>query len=95
MTIYPAALSDRPGRLTLFVDRHTAGGFNEGTASFFSGGQRTSPAEVADVAAFDDVFEGFGLAGLEVMKIDVEGAEIFILRGAVRSLGRPPGLSLS
>jgi len=82
------ALSDQPGRMTLFVDRRVTDGLNEGTASFFSGGERTSPAEVAEVAVFDDVFEASGLRRLDIMKVDVEGAELFVLRGAVRSLAR-------
>jgi len=88
VTAHRLALSDRPGRMPLFVDRRVTNGLNEGTASFFSGGERTSPAEVVDVGVFDDVFEASGLRRLDVVKVDVEGAELFVLRGAARSLAR-------
>ncbi len=86
VTAQRMALSDRPGRMALYVDRGTTEGFNEGTASFFSGGTRTSAEEVVEVATFDDMFERSGLRRLDVIKIDVEGAELFVLRGAERSL---------
>lgn len=88
VTVRRLALSDRPGRMMLFVDRRSREGFNEGTASFFAGGERTSPEEVVEVACFDDVFEGSGSTRLDVIKIDVEGAEISVLRGAARALAR-------
>jgi FkbM family methyltransferase len=86
VTVHRLALSDRLGQTMLFVDRRTIGGWNEGTASFFSGGERTSAAEVVDVGVFDEVFAASGLKRLDVMKIDVEGAELLVLRGSARSL---------
>jgi FkbM family methyltransferase len=75
-------LFDKTGSLPLYRKRDiNFGTINEGVPSLFSTGN--DPQEVkVPLRRFDDVARESGLERLDVMKIDVEGAEMMVLRGA-------------
>lgn len=82
-----AAVSDRPGTLTL---SETSGfGQNEGTARIVEAGAGAlatadAAAHTVTAVSLDDLI---GARRVGLMKIDVEGHELHVLRGASRCLG--------
>lgn len=72
----PRAGISNVGQSSLFLDRHPALGAGEVV-------RHTVP-----VVPFDEFAEREGLASWHFLKIDVEGAEVQVLRGAERSLRR-------
>lgn len=84
--LFPMGLFDRDGSLPMYVKNDIAfGRVNEGVPSLFSTGSDRRELSVP-LRRFDDVARECGLARLDVMKIDVEGAEMMALRGAERSI---------
>ena len=89
VTVVPVALADRPGTLTLFADHRTVDGFlNEGTASLWSGGGRREVVGEVEVDTLDRLVATLALDRIDLMKIDVEGGELAVLRGGRESLRR-------
>lgn len=78
VTVIEAAVWSEPGRVSLRID----GPVGSGTASAFAHG--AGMAEVPAVTVDD--FAGGGRAAPQVIKIDVEGAELEVLRGAEAAL---------
>lgn len=89
--VHNVAVSDRPGPMAFrppAMVEVPAGGpaGNSGIGHLVS-----SPAEgdiVVPAIALDDLAESEGLGRLDLVKIDIEGAEPAALRGARRTLGR-------
>jgi FkbM family methyltransferase len=86
--IVPVALSDRPGRATLFSAQPgwCAASLFERRDSQFSA-LRQSETAVA-MRTLDDIVEEAGLLSIDFMKMDIEGVELFALKGAQRCLER-------
>lgn len=87
-TIVPVGLSDASDILELsFFSRNEA----EGSASLVSNFRPTTKVvnrrHVA-VFRFDDIADKFDLAGLCLLKVDVEGAELGVLKGFEQTLRR-------
>lgn len=79
-------LYQESGSLPLFVKNDKPYGVtNEGVTSLFHAGDDRQEA-VVPLRKLDDVAVECGLARLDVMKIDVEGAEWMVLRGAEESI---------
>jgi FkbM family methyltransferase len=86
-TLVPHAVSSTGGRLLrLYTPDETAGNasLHERRDSYFSR-QRFSQIEVTTVT-IDETIERFGLDRVDFMKIDVEGHELEVLKGAMKSL---------
>jgi FkbM family methyltransferase len=80
VTVVEAAVGDGPGTVTFFLDRR------DGTRHSLAPGNVGKKGEAVTVrqVSLDDY--GSGLTRLDVLKIDAQGAELKILRGAQRLL---------
>jgi FkbM family methyltransferase len=78
VTVFPVGLGDADAELDFFEPQ----GANVGTGTFIAG-QRASSRNVRklSVRRGDDFCEGHGLPPLDLLKMDVEGFEIRVLRG--------------
>lgn len=85
LTIISSALSDQPGEMTLHSDFD-----GSGLASFYERSETylDHPSRVArvPVTTVDDFVKTQRLQRIDFMKIDVEGAELQVLRGSEGSL---------
>ena len=88
VTVEPIACSDRDQRLTLFASR----GINTGASSLskenagaFDQAPKAYPVRARPI---DDVVAELGLTRVDAIKIDVEGAEVSVLRGSAKTLAR-------
>jgi FkbM family methyltransferase len=62
------------------------GTLNEGLATIHAGGDRTVELERIQLTTLDDYAAGADIGDVDVIKVDVEGAELDVLRGARRVL---------
>ncbi|HLZ41967.1 MAG TPA: FkbM family methyltransferase [Candidatus Sulfotelmatobacter sp.] len=84
--LFNMGLFDSESSLPMYVKNDSAfGAVNEGVPSLFSTGSDRKEVSVP-LRRFDDVARESGLTRLDVMKIDVEGAEMMALRGAEGSI---------
>lgn len=84
VTVVPTALGAVPGEGRLGADPRY-GDADTGVRSLYGDG---GAVQVVPVATFDGWAEGVRLARLDVVKIDVEGAELDVLRGMRATLAR-------
>ena len=81
------AVSDRGGRVVLTVCDDEFGGFNSiGTVSHPAAKDHVSHQEDVDAICLDDFVDTNDIGKLDVLKIDVEGAEVLTLKGARKLL---------
>lgn len=88
--LFDVGLGEESGKAEMFLDGSASEGDyrNDRLASLHrgaSGGERLGQVRIE---RFDKIFEETGLQRLDVMKIDVEGAELAVLRGAGETLSR-------
>ncbi len=76
------ALGDSPGEVVL----HVFEGLNQGHASMSSLGRSDYTTYTASLVTLDDYLGGVGRSEVAVLKCDVEGAELAVLRGARSTL---------
>lgn len=88
--VRPEAVGDTPGKATLHVADVAHGGQNTLGSTIYPGTEVVGVVEV-DVVTLDDVVAGERLDAVDVVKIDVEGAEALVCAGAGGLLadGRP------
>ena len=80
--LFNFGLFDRTDSLPIYRQNDiNFGTINEGVPSLFSTGSDREEATVP-LRRFDEVAREYGVERLDVMKIDVEGAEMMVLRGA-------------
>jgi len=83
VTVYNLGLSDRDGEAPLYGPKHEAGEvYDDGLASMFQCDTRPHKIGTMNLVTFDRVFRESGASRLDMMKIDAEGAELHVLRGA-------------
>ncbi len=88
--LFPCALADKPGEMTLFTAEQKE---SWDGASFFQrldtvySGVRQHQVTVR-TRTLDDILEELGNPSVDFMKMDIEGAELLALQGAVQSLRR-------
>jgi FkbM family methyltransferase len=88
VSVEPVACADRRSKVDLFVSPRS----NTGTASL----SRENASQAGDVTGrvsvdalpLDDIVERLDLSRVDVVKMDIEGAELLALRGATRTLAR-------
>ncbi len=78
----PLGLSDKPGNLKLF----SSDLYNEGVNTLFPSTSETTFLEEITLNTLDNEVSRLGISQLDFIKIDVEGAELFVLRGAIETL---------
>jgi len=83
VTCLNAAVSDRATRLEFNVSRGNSGGHSLGKTKY-SGG-RTITVEATTADAF---VEAHALSRVDLLKADVEGAELLVVRGAADTIAR-------
>jgi FkbM family methyltransferase len=90
VTALNCGLLDEPGSRALYTSSDVVihGSFNEGLASVFASDYRKDVVATVPFRVFDEVAAELGLERLDVMKVDVEGAELQVLRGAASILRR-------
>jgi len=87
VSLFNAALADSAAESQLFVNATDAGGTNRGTHSLrVQKGWRQSVTIPIETMLLDEALQD--AARLDVMKIDVEGAELLVLKGAQQLLAR-------
>lgn len=79
------ALSDKPGERLLFF------GDNKCTHSF-ADNRKTGKNELVKTDTLDNSLKKYGLPKINVIKMDIEGAEILALEGMIETIERSPGL---
>jgi FkbM family methyltransferase len=84
--VQPIACTDSEQSLTLF-DSTPGGNSGSSSLSQANAGALTRPYTVRG-RPIDDVVSELGLARVDVLKADVEGAELMVLRGAAQTLRR-------
>lgn len=85
--IFDFGLSDIEAEIPIYTSLdHTAhAGRHEGLSSLYKSNDRSHIEQMVTVKNFDDIFYD-KLAKLDFVKIDIEGAELFALRGMKNSL---------
>jgi FkbM family methyltransferase len=84
VAVVEAALGEEEGAVELFADPRY-GGHDAGVRSQFGEGEAVQTAALTTLDAWASAA---GLDRLDVVKLDIEGAEILALRGARATLGR-------
>ncbi len=82
VTICEGALGDGPGT-AMFAEEHDAGTHSSLVTSFASAASKTRPVEVTTL---DAELERLGIAHVDMLKVDCEGYDLHVLRGARRLL---------
>lgn len=89
VTVLPIACADRDQQLTLYAGPASNIGvasFSRENAVFFTGSE--PKAYQVHARPIDDVANDLGLTRVDVIKIDVEGAETVVLQGALNTVRR-------
>jgi len=83
-------LGERTDKLPIFVtdDILPDGTSNEGVPTLYPSHDRNKLLETVDIVRFDEFVPQLQLERLDIMKIDVEGAELAVLRGAEDTIRR-------
>jgi FkbM family methyltransferase len=90
--ILQVALSDRTSAVELLVAPEKNSGHN--TLGAFGYNTPLDHRETIQAHRLDDIVQGEGLAQVDVIKMDIEGAELKALRGAAQTLRRDHPLLL-
>jgi len=91
VSIEPFAVADEPGRLALFSP---IGAFEDGTVNaglptlYGRGSDAAAQTTAVTVTTLDDWQQRRGIARVDVIKMDIEGAELPALRGGLRLIQR-------
>lgn len=81
-------LSNASGQRTLFFPLNTTPLHNTGMASLFTGQLRDYTVEQVMVKRLDDYVMERAVSSVDVIKIDVEGSELDVLEGGVKTLAK-------
>jgi FkbM family methyltransferase len=79
-------LSDRTGAVPIYMGEENSIGEHEGLATIFPTKERARFVEEIKLKVFDDITELLKIIRIDVVKIDVEGAELSVLKGMAKAL---------
>lgn len=90
VTVVKCGLSDQVGSAQLFSASETFhdGTEHQGLGTLYSSTARATPTETIEIDTLDKFIGGRDLAQVDLIKIDVEGAELPVLKGAGNVLAR-------
>jgi FkbM family methyltransferase len=91
--VFPFALSDRAGFLSLFHS-NTADEQATTVPDFWTAKNRRGKAKNIACLAGDDVVDGLEMGKVGILKVDVEGGELEVLKGFARTIRRDRPLIL-
>jgi len=82
------ALSDKPGKLPIYMPRgrFRDGSYQYGLSSLYRTSTVADYVEMINVTTLDEYVKRTQLTRINVIKIDIEGSELFMLRGAAQTL---------
>ena len=83
------AVSSEAGHIKLYLDK-----FESGSHSLFKSKRSMTEAITVDSVSLDDFFENKDSYHIDIVKIDVEGAEIAVLQGMIKILDKNPTLKM-
>ena len=86
VTTVRAAVGDRAGRIELRIAEQVHSGHNTLGTAFAYESVHATGTETVPMVTLDDYLRTEGLRGVDVVKIDIEGAELLALRGATAML---------
>ncbi len=88
--VFACGLADVEEQREIFTsaDHDLHGSWHEGLATLYQTDYRGRPLGTVTLRRFDDVFNEQKLSRLDGMKIDVEGAEMAVLKGAMESIAK-------
>jgi FkbM family methyltransferase len=78
-------LSDRNGQVPIYLGQ-TGAGEHEGLGTIFQSSQRNRFIQNIELKVLDDLANEIKLDKIDFLKIDVEGAELMVLKGALRTI---------
>ena len=84
-SVHPLAMSSEPGRAELQIVKQGAG---VNSLVPFGGERAVSATETVDVATIDRFCEEHGIRAITLLKVDTEGLDLSVLRGALELLVR-------
>ena len=87
ITVLDVALAERPGDLVLHIAEDGHAGHNT-LGHFAAGWVKVKSEEVISATTLDAIVEEQKLARIDLIKLDIEGAELRALRGAEQTLHR-------
>lgn len=80
-------LSNEVKQLPIYMG-HTGAGEHEGLATIFQSDQRARFIQNIELEILDEQLPALALQRIDFMKIDVEGAEMLVLKGALKTIER-------
>lgn len=95
--IIPYALGEEDEELPLFdaSDLFSDGTIHEGLHTLYPSDERGKNAGLTQVRRLDDLLSELALPKVDLIKMDIEGAELFALRGGIKTLeGYKPSIIL-
>lgn len=89
VTVFKVALADKPGETSLYLDDN-----NKGHHSLSSQKSGTGKRVLVKTDTLDNILEKSGSLKVDLIKMDIEGAECLALEGMVKTLAINPDLIL-
>jgi FkbM family methyltransferase len=86
--IFPVGLGTEPGQVPLYKDQDVSGlaSFSKRRLQYL--GIEMEQVGIVTITTLDTIVEEIGLTGVDLLKIDVEGHDLAVLRGASRAMER-------
>lgn len=90
VTAIKSGLSDCPGKADIYESetKFQDGSENEGLGSLYKSTVRSVAVEEIEIDTVDVFFKKWSLTRLDLIKIDVEGAELQVLKGGLDTISR-------